>query len=325
MRCGPDWSSAPPRSTNRSPSCASCCTIPTRPPPTSRRSSRKGYRLIAPARRLERRPSAPSPGARPPAAVSGDAVTAAVEETAVTAARPCLRASTAVETHPMGGRRRLSGSSVLALLALSWLPLRRYMARARITPSIVVLPFVDMSADKSEQPFCDGLTEELSSWLAQLPTLRVVARTSAFSFKDKPDRRARHRPELGTRLRARRLDASHRQLHAHLGAAHRRTHRLSPLGGRLRRPGRGRHQGPGRHCTIDRHQSRDPARKTHHRGVRGAREQQRRGLSALPRRPAPSAPAAHARTTTAPSSCTNRRLPPIRTSRWPISAWCTRT
>ena len=60
------------------------------------------------------------------------------------------------------------------------------MARAPVTPSIVVLPFVDMSADKSEQSFCDGLTEELSSWLAQLPTLRVVARTSAFSFKDKP-------------------------------------------------------------------------------------------------------------------------------------------
>ena len=50
----------------------------------------------------------------------------------------------------------------------------------------MVLPFVDMSSDKSEQPFCDGLTEELSSWLAQLPTLKVVARTSAFAFKDKP-------------------------------------------------------------------------------------------------------------------------------------------
>ena len=49
--------------------------------------------------------------------------------------------------------------------------------------SIVVLPFIDMTAEKSDQSFCDGLTEELSSWLAQIPTLRVVARTSAFAFR----------------------------------------------------------------------------------------------------------------------------------------------
>src|SRR5260370_9973355 len=40
-----------------------------------------------------------------------------------------------------------------------------------------------MTVDKSDQSFCDGLTEELSSWLAQIPTLRVVARTSAFAFR----------------------------------------------------------------------------------------------------------------------------------------------
>jgi TolB-like protein/DNA-binding winged helix-turn-helix (wHTH) protein len=52
-------------------------------------------------------------------------------------------------------------------------------------PTIVVLPLVDMSVDQSEQPLCDGLTDELSNWLAHIPTLRVVARTSAFAFKDK--------------------------------------------------------------------------------------------------------------------------------------------
>jgi TolB-like protein/DNA-binding winged helix-turn-helix (wHTH) protein/Tfp pilus assembly protein PilF len=50
--------------------------------------------------------------------------------------------------------------------------------------AIVVLPFVDMSADGKEQAFCDGLTEEMSNWLAQIPTLRVVARTSAFKFRN---------------------------------------------------------------------------------------------------------------------------------------------
>ena len=50
-------------------------------------------------------------------------------------------------------------------------------------PTIVVLPLVDMSVDQNEQSLCDGLTEELSNWLAHIPTLRVVARTSAFAFK----------------------------------------------------------------------------------------------------------------------------------------------
>jgi TolB-like protein/DNA-binding winged helix-turn-helix (wHTH) protein/tetratricopeptide (TPR) repeat protein len=52
-------------------------------------------------------------------------------------------------------------------------------------PTIVVLPLVDMSVSQSEQSLCDGLTDELSNWLAHIPTLRVVARTSAFAFKGK--------------------------------------------------------------------------------------------------------------------------------------------
>jgi TolB-like protein/DNA-binding winged helix-turn-helix (wHTH) protein/tetratricopeptide (TPR) repeat protein len=51
-------------------------------------------------------------------------------------------------------------------------------------PTIVVLPLVDMSVEQNEQALCDGLTEELSNWLANIPTLRVVARTSAFAFKN---------------------------------------------------------------------------------------------------------------------------------------------
>jgi TolB-like protein/DNA-binding winged helix-turn-helix (wHTH) protein/Tfp pilus assembly protein PilF len=52
-------------------------------------------------------------------------------------------------------------------------------------PTIVVLPLVDMSVAQSEQSLADGLTDELSNWLAHIPTLRVVARTSAFAFKGK--------------------------------------------------------------------------------------------------------------------------------------------
>jgi transcriptional activator of cad operon len=49
--------------------------------------------------------------------------------------------------------------------------------------SIAVLPFIDLSAEREEQSFCDGLTEELSNRLSQIPKLRVVARTSAFAFR----------------------------------------------------------------------------------------------------------------------------------------------
>ena len=51
--------------------------------------------------------------------------------------------------------------------------------------SIAVLPFIDMSAHKDQEYFSDGLAEELLNLLAQLPQLRVIARTSSFSFKGK--------------------------------------------------------------------------------------------------------------------------------------------
>ena len=51
--------------------------------------------------------------------------------------------------------------------------------------SIAVLPFVNMSADKEQEYFADGISEELLNLLAQVPELRVIARTSSFSFKGK--------------------------------------------------------------------------------------------------------------------------------------------
>jgi TolB-like protein len=51
--------------------------------------------------------------------------------------------------------------------------------------SIAVLPFVNMSSDKEQEYFSDGLSEELLNQLAQVPQLRVIARTSSFSFKGK--------------------------------------------------------------------------------------------------------------------------------------------
>lgn len=51
--------------------------------------------------------------------------------------------------------------------------------------SIAVLPFVNMSNDAEQEYFCDGISEEIINALAQLNNLRVIARTSAFTFKNK--------------------------------------------------------------------------------------------------------------------------------------------
>jgi adenylate cyclase len=52
-------------------------------------------------------------------------------------------------------------------------------------PSIAVLPFVNLTGDKENEYFSDGITEEIINALANVEGLRVVARTSAFSFKGK--------------------------------------------------------------------------------------------------------------------------------------------
>jgi len=56
-------------------------------------------------------------------------------------------------------------------------------APAPRTPSIAVLPFVDMSAARDQEYLCDGIAEELINALAQLDGLKVAARTSSFAFK----------------------------------------------------------------------------------------------------------------------------------------------
>jgi len=66
--------------------------------------------------------------------------------------------------------------------------------------SIAVLPFVNMSEDKSNDYFSDGISEELLNLLAKVPQLKVTARVSSFSFKGK---------NLDIREMARRLHVAH--------------------------------------------------------------------------------------------------------------------
>jgi len=83
-------------------------------------------------------------------------------------------------------------TSVLLLEALThgraslfWRNLSRGDPGRPLPSSIVVLPFADLSPQKDQEYFSDGLTDELTSRLSQVEGLRVVARTSSFQFKGK--------------------------------------------------------------------------------------------------------------------------------------------
>jgi transcriptional activator of cad operon len=133
---------------------------------------RKGYRLIAPVKRVGT--------ARPDVPVAE-------------LARPSTDVRPLIEVSPppaaRGRRLRplvLIGAALLAIILIGaslWTSTRLFKRSAGAAASIVVLPFIDLTEEKADQAFCDGLTEELSNWLAQIPSLRVVARTSAFAFR----------------------------------------------------------------------------------------------------------------------------------------------
>jgi serine/threonine-protein kinase len=72
-----------------------------------------------------------------------------------------------------GPARRVTGS-----------PASSETARQR-PPSIAVLPFVNMSPDRDQEYFSDGISEEILNALAQVKGLRVIGRTSSFSMKGK--------------------------------------------------------------------------------------------------------------------------------------------
>ena len=86
----------------------------------------------------------------------------------------------------------------LALVALAAILLFARWRPPVPHPVVAVLPFVNMSEDRANDAFGDGLTEELIDRLAKVEGLRVVARTSVFQFKG----RAQDLREIGRKLNA---------------------------------------------------------------------------------------------------------------------------
>lgn len=83
------------------------------------------------------------------------------------------------------------GIAALMLIAASLLvlyfrvPRQNALAAAPGTPSVAVLPFVNLSADARDASLADGMTEELIGMLAKTGGLRVIASTSTFAFRDR--------------------------------------------------------------------------------------------------------------------------------------------
>jgi TolB-like protein/Tfp pilus assembly protein PilF len=120
------------------------------------------------------------------AAGAGDAVT--IELPKGTYA-PVFRAAPA----PLRSRNRLALAATILFVpgAFTAWTFLRYLPKAlpagppAEVSSIAVLPFVNMSAEKDQDYFCDGITEEISNVLSNVEGLRVTARTSAFTFRGK--------------------------------------------------------------------------------------------------------------------------------------------
>lgn len=89
------------------------------------------------------------------------------------------------------------------------------MPREQATPaSIAVLPFADMSPQKDQEYFCDGMSEELINALTKIAGVQVASRTSAFQFKGK----AESIRKIGQQLNVRTvLEGSVRKAHDRLG------------------------------------------------------------------------------------------------------------
>ena len=176
--------------------------------------ARKGYRLIAPV-------SAPAVTPRSPT------LAFLRSETPSATGTPLLQPKSARVRSV--GWVAIAAAAALAVMAAVW----RFAPHFPVVPqaaSIAVLPFIDLTSGKTEQVFCDGLTEETSSWLAQIPTLRVVARTSAF-VPGSRYRRPQDRPRAQYQPHPRRLVAALGRSHAHHRPAHRYAERLPPLVG----------------------------------------------------------------------------------------------
>jgi adenylate cyclase len=108
------------------------------------------------------------------------------------AAKPGPQGHRRPDPHTWGVVAAVAVAAVLAVWWVIWPHAPRGMsappsdaARAQGKKSVAVLPFVNMSSDKENEYFSDGITEDLITALSKVSGLHVAARTSSFAFKGK--------------------------------------------------------------------------------------------------------------------------------------------
>src|SRR5450755_977332 len=86
---------------------------------------------------------------------------------------------------PRTGLRLAAGAALGLVLVLIFLLANNKHAATQAQKSVAVLPFLDLTEDMNQEPFADGMTEELIDKLSKIPGLRVPPPTSSFYFKGK--------------------------------------------------------------------------------------------------------------------------------------------
>jgi TolB-like protein/DNA-binding winged helix-turn-helix (wHTH) protein len=150
---------------------------------------RRGYRLVA-TLRPSTEPESASIMPPPPAPVAD-----------TPAVIPPLAPATAAASNQPVRRHRVLMAVGIALIvgaivaAKNWRvahpassqPVTSAIPAGIVDRSIAVLPFVDMSEQKDQEYFADGMAEEVIDLLAKVPGVRVIGRTSSFQFKGRSE------------------------------------------------------------------------------------------------------------------------------------------
>jgi TolB-like protein/DNA-binding winged helix-turn-helix (wHTH) protein len=160
----------------------------------------RGYRLIADVRPLTEKEAVPAssvpPSFKEPKEEEGlkEHAGATVTETAAVSSASLTRSTVRRPSNrvPFGWIAGIL--SIAVMLAISWAivdfrggsqPAERPSPRpaSAVIRSLAVLPLANLSGDKEEEYFADGMTDALTTDLAQIGSLRVISRTSAMHFK----------------------------------------------------------------------------------------------------------------------------------------------
>jgi TolB-like protein/DNA-binding winged helix-turn-helix (wHTH) protein len=137
---------------------------------------RRGYRLVADVSEQGEVSAMVAAAARPRSDVAPAPLPNGMPNTH---SRPAMRLFAAAAVILIGG-----GLAAYALLARAP-PAVATAAAMHASRSIAVLPFLDLTDTMNEEPFADGMTEELIDALSKVPNLQVSAPTASFYFKGK--------------------------------------------------------------------------------------------------------------------------------------------